>query len=110
MADLAASGCRHLQDPYGSLQAAEDRRDTLRGEQVDNPPHGARTMDCKQNDTRARCTCTYEPCARKGKCCDCLDYHLRLRELPGCAFDARGERTYNRSFEHFARLVADRRI
>jgi hypothetical protein len=33
-----------------------------------------------------------------------------MRELPGCVFDADGERTYDRSFEHFARLVAERRV
>ncbi len=67
-------------------------------------------MDCKKETNLTRCTCTYEPCSRKGACCDCVQYHLRLRELPGCVFDARGERTYDRSFEHFARLVAERRV
>lgn len=67
-------------------------------------------MDCKQVETAASCPCTYEPCPRKGRCCDCLTYHLRARELPACAFDARAERTYDRSFEHFARLVGERRV
>jgi len=33
-----------------------------------------------------------------------------MRALPGCVFDAQGERTYDRSFEHFARLVSEGRI
>lgn len=67
-------------------------------------------MDCKKEMNLTACTCTYEPCSRKGTCCDCVAYHLRARELPGCVFDARGERTYDRSFEHFARLVSEGRI
>jgi hypothetical protein len=39
-------------------------------------------------------------------CCDCLAYHLSSRQLPACCFPAQAERTYDRSFEHFARLVA----
>jgi hypothetical protein len=61
--------------------------------------------ECKQAKNHARCTCTYEPCARKDVCCDCLAYHLRSRELPGCCFPAAAEKTYDRSFEHFAKLV-----
>jgi hypothetical protein len=67
-------------------------------------------MECNQDHNRARCTCTYEPCARKGTCCECIDYHMRMRELPGCVFDAQGERSYDRSFEHFARLVSEGRV
>ena len=52
----------------------------------------------------ARCNCTYEPCSRKGNCCDCIAYHWRLGELPGCLFSAAAERTYDRSIRHFVRL------
>jgi hypothetical protein len=62
-------------------------------------------MDCKKDENRARCNCSYDPCARKGVCCDCIAYHLRNRELPGCVFPDDAERTWNRSFEHFAKLV-----
>ncbi len=62
-------------------------------------------MECKQQDNRNRCNCSYEPCDRKGVCCDCLRYHLRSRELPACCFPDQAERTYDRSFEHFARLT-----
>lgn len=50
---------------------------------------------------KARCTCTYEPCPRKGNCCECLRYHLAMHELPACCFPEQVERTYDRSFERF---------
>jgi hypothetical protein len=61
-------------------------------------------MDHKKDTNLAKCSCTYEPCSRKGVCCDCISYHLRNRELPACVFPADAEHTYDRSFEHFARL------
>ncbi|MFH1145327.1 MAG: DUF6485 family protein [Candidatus Eisenbacteria bacterium] len=67
-------------------------------------------MDCKQTRNRASCACTYDPCSRKGICCDCLVYHLKMRELPGCCFPPDAERGYDRSFEHFARLVEKKRV
>ena len=39
----------------------------------------------------------------KGICCECVSYHLRNRELPGCCFPVAAERTYDRSFAHLAR-------
>lgn len=62
-------------------------------------------MDCKKNRNMGFCNCSYSPCPRKGICCDCLSYHLSNRELPACCFPNEAERTYDRSFEHFARLV-----
>ena len=62
-------------------------------------------MDCKQTRNLNGCNCSYEPCSRKGICCDCLRYHLAHRELPACCFPKDAERTYDRSFAHFARLV-----
>jgi hypothetical protein len=67
-------------------------------------------MECKQEQNKESCNCSYEPCSRKGICCDCLNYHLSSRELPACFFPAAAERTYDRSFEHFARLVNQRRV
>jgi hypothetical protein len=67
-------------------------------------------MDCKQARNLKSCRCTYDPCSRKGTCCDCISYHLRMRELPGCCFPASAERSYDRSFEHFARLVQEKRV
>ncbi len=67
-------------------------------------------MECKQDQNKQHCNCSYEPCSKKAVCCDCLRYHLNSRELPACCFPADAERSYDRSFEHFARLVTRRRI
>jgi hypothetical protein len=61
-------------------------------------------MNCKKDHNKKRCTCTYEPCSRKGICCECIQYHLKSRELPACAFPPDIERSYDRSFERFADL------
>jgi hypothetical protein len=49
------------------------------------------------------CTCTYDGCPRQGVCCECLQYHLKNRQLPGCCFPPDAELTYDRSFRAFAR-------
>ena len=49
----------------------------------------------------AKCNCSYEPCSRKGKCCECLVYHKRMGELPACYFPDAVERTYDRSIRRF---------
>jgi len=67
-------------------------------------------MDCKKEENIKRCNCTYEPCSRKGLCCDCIKYHLRSRELPACCFPDDAERTFDRSFEYFARLVSQGKV
>ena len=60
-------------------------------------------MECKKDKNQKFCTCTYDPCSRKGVCCDCLRYHLQSRELPGCCFPGAVEKTYDCSFEAFAK-------
>ena len=67
-------------------------------------------MECKKDKNLKNCNCTYEPCPRKGVCCDCIAYHLRARELPACVFPAGAEKTYNRSFEHFVQLVQNGKV
>lgn len=67
-------------------------------------------MDCHESRNLTTCTCTYEACPRKGTCCECVRYHLDMRELPACVFDARAEGTFDRSFEHFARLMGEGRL
>jgi hypothetical protein len=67
-------------------------------------------MECNQNKNLKKCNCTYEPCSRKGMCCECLTYHLRSRQLPACCFPKAAERTYDRSFELFADLVSKKKI
>jgi hypothetical protein len=59
-------------------------------------------MDCPNEDKNLSfCNCTYEPCSRKGRCCECIRYHLKSKELPACAFPPDAERTYDRSFRKF---------
>ncbi len=62
--------------------------------------------ECKMDENLASCNCTYEPCTRKGRCCECLTYHRAAGELPACYFDAAAERTYDRSVGHFVRRRA----
>jgi hypothetical protein len=57
--------------------------------------------ECKLDDNLSSCNCTYEPCSRKGRCCECISYHLSLGELPACYFGAADEKTYDRSVAYF---------
>ena len=67
-------------------------------------------MECKKEKNMDTCNCSYEPCSRKGFCCDCIRYHVKSRQLPACCFPADAEKTYDRSFQHFARLVNEGKI
>ncbi len=58
-------------------------------------------MECKIKENLKDCPCTYSGCDKKGKCCDCIKYHLSRDELPACCFSAETEKTYDRSFEKF---------
>lgn len=60
--------------------------------------------ECAIKKNAANCACTYEPCPRKGLCCECIAYHRRNFELPGCLFPPDAERTYDRSVENFVRM------
>jgi len=66
-------------------------------------------MECKQEQNKENCTCTYN-CSRRGICCECVKHHLKKRELPGCFFSPEAEATYDRSFEHFVRLVNEGKV
>lgn len=57
-------------------------------------------MSCRK---RNKCTCTYTSCSRRGKCCECVAYHRRSGEVPGCFFSEAGEKTYDRSIENLYR-------
>jgi len=61
-------------------------------------------MECTFEENKKNCTCTYEPCSRKGKCCECVAYHRKNGELPGCFFPPEVEKTYDRSIERFVSL------
>jgi len=67
-------------------------------------------MECKVEKNKSFCSCSYSSCPRQGICCDCVQYHLGKRQVPGCFFPADAEKTYDRSFEHFARLVTEKKV
>jgi len=67
-------------------------------------------MECKKDQNTVSCNCSYGSCSRKGICCECISYHLRSRQLPACCFPKDAEATYDRSFEHFAKLVQSKRV
>lgn len=58
-------------------------------------------MECIKNHNKKQCNCSYNPCPRKGKCCECLRYHLSENQLPACCFSDDIEKTYDRSIEKF---------
>lgn len=62
-------------------------------------------MECSKEENLKDCACSYAGCSRQGLCCECLRYHLKSRQLPGCCFPADVEKTYDRSFEKFAEMV-----
>jgi hypothetical protein len=57
--------------------------------------------ECPKEQNKERCNCTYEPCGKKGICCECLRYHREAGELPACFFPDDVERTYDRSIGRF---------
>ncbi len=67
-------------------------------------------MDCNKSKNVENCPCTYDGCPRKGACCECIAHHLKQRQLPACCFPAEAEKTMDRSFQHFADLVATGRV
>ena len=63
--------------------------------------------ECKVEENKTICNCTYT-CSKKGMCCECIRYHLKLGEVPACFFPDDIERTYNRSIENFIRVYQER--
>ncbi len=64
--------------------------------------------ECRVQQNAKRCNCSWEPCDRKGLCCECLQYHWNHKELPACLFPDAVEKTYDRSLGTFIRLYKDR--
>lgn len=63
-------------------------------------------MDCKKAQNSKVCSCTYPGCPRKGICCECITYHRKNNELPGCFFSLiskEAEKSYDRSIENFVK-------
>ena len=66
-------------------------------------------MDCPNYEKNMEnCNCSYEPCSKKGTCCECIAYHLKYDELPACVFPQDIERTYDRSFGRFVQVYASK--
>jgi hypothetical protein len=63
--------------------------------------------DCNIEQNLTRCNCTYEPCSKKGICCECIAYHKSLGELPACLFPDDVEKTYDRSIRRFVEIHSD---
>lgn len=57
-----------------------------------------------QKQNLANCNCSYEPCSRKGVCCECVLYHRKNGQIPACFFSAETEKTYDRSINNFLRI------
>ena len=60
-------------------------------------------MECQKSKNLKNCNCSYEPCSRKGICCECIQYHLSSKEVPACFFSDDDEKTYDRSIENFVK-------
>ncbi|MBD3228783.1 MAG: hypothetical protein GF329_11410 [Candidatus Lokiarchaeota archaeon] len=63
-------------------------------------------MKCNIEENRKDCPCTYMSCSKRGKCCECIKYHLKRRELPACCFPSDVEKTYDRTFEKFIEVYS----
>ena len=61
-------------------------------------------MECARSENMENCNCSYEPCSKKGVCCECLRYHLNQDELPACCFPDDVEKTYDRSIRRFVQM------
>jgi hypothetical protein len=53
-------------------------------------------------DSKTTCTCTAN-CVRHGKSCECVEYHRKKHQVPGCFFSTEGEKSYDRSIENLYR-------
>ncbi|MCL1893359.1 MAG: hypothetical protein FWG02_03840 [Holophagaceae bacterium] len=60
-------------------------------------------MTCPCNN-KIKCPCTYS-CPKRGKCCDCVAYHVGSGGFPACFFSKSAEATYDRGY---AALKKDR--
>ncbi|HPP67119.1 MAG TPA: DUF6485 family protein [bacterium] len=59
-------------------------------------------MKCSNRDINLkRCVCTYPYCQNHALCCECVAYHRKNGEIPGCFFPPEEEKTYDRSIHNF---------
>ena len=69
---------------------------------------GGIMTECRKDKNLNTCNCSYEPCSRKGVCCECLSYHWSMKELPACLFPDKEESTYDRSLRRFIEIYKNR--
>ena len=62
---------------------------------------------CNIEQNKQNCNCTYS-CSKKGICCECLNYHRSMGEMPACYFPDDIEVGYDRSIENFIRIFQQR--
>ena len=65
-------------------------------------------MECNVERNKRNCNCTYEPCSKKGICCECIKSHWKGGEFPACFFPNDIEKTYDRSIERFIKVYRER--
>ncbi len=63
---------------------------------------------CPTEKNTKMCNCTYDPCPRKGLCCDCMAYHRAKGQLPACYFPDDVEKTFDRSVAKFVETYQSR--
>ena len=63
---------------------------------------------CDEAKNKKNCNCTYEPCSRKGVCCECLQYHWRKGQFPACLFPDDVETTFDRSVDRWLKTYEER--
>ncbi|MBD3296636.1 MAG: hypothetical protein GF392_04650 [Candidatus Omnitrophica bacterium] len=66
-------------------------------------------MECKKERNMEKCNCSYDNCARKGICCDCLHYHRESGQMPACFFPDDIESGYDRSIGNFVKIWQQRK-
>ncbi len=64
-------------------------------------------MECKREENREECGCTYN-CSKRGLCCECVKYHRENGEIPGCFFPRDKEMSYDRSIRSFIECFSER--
>jgi hypothetical protein len=65
-------------------------------------------MECKVEQNKNMCTCTYSSCDKTGICCECVKYHRDMNQIPGCFFPPDAEKTYDRSIKKFIEVWKDK--
>ncbi len=71
-----------------------------------SPAQGPVDKCPRLEENLSSCSCTYTACPRRGNCCLCVVHHREQNELPGCFFPPEVEKTYDRSYERFAKLYS----